>query len=124
MYICTYVDLNINNGAYKPHTTLVYDERNIDFGLPKFESCTGVIVGVDYLGENKEHLVLIVESEDLVKYHKRLLDMGYRHSYKDFIPHITYMYDVKENKQMHEFSASLMIGRIVKYNEVEKSKIT
>ena len=96
-------DILLEPTDYKPHITLMYDEtsnfKQIDLKKPygkhtlkEFEV---------FSMNNRPVLVVTVESKYIVERHKELTDLGFKHSFSDYKPHVTLGYilnnDFNEN---------------------------
>ena len=81
------------------HATLMYDTRN-KVGKKKAKGASkgrlfkAEFVNVALLGKRNDVLALELHSPDLAKRHEQLKKLGFKHSYKNFLPHVT----LKESK--------------------------
>lgn len=73
--------------AVKPHLCFLYEKP-----LQAF------IVGLDLLGEDKNTLVMKLESERLNDRHEFWKKLGAEHSWPDYKPHVTLCYGVDKDK--------------------------
>ena len=83
------------------HVTVIYDESNptIEFE-PLQDSYSAKVVGCKTLGEPDSKwfaVTLLLESDDLVQQHKALQKLGFKHSYDEFIPHLSIKYKPTED---------------------------
>ena len=85
--------------ANEYHATLIYDKRNKQFDIsePKEEYIASVS-GADLFGEEKNVLVLLLDSEDLQNRNKELIDAGYESTYPKYKPHITIKKESNQNE--------------------------
>lgn len=125
MYISCAVDkLPMMENKYEQHITLMYDVRNKDFGLPEFKSGYAKVTGFDYLGEEQDDLVLLLESDYLEIYHNQLINLGYKHSFDSLLLHTTIKYSVdKSIRSFYEVFASTMIGKEIYFHSATKSQL-
>lgn len=84
------------------HTTVIYDENAgkqlkttllIEEKVLNTYPVKATIVGTKLLGENKDVLVLLISCMKHAECFNRLLKDGYHHSYPDYQPHMTIVYD-------------------------------
>jgi len=76
------------------HMTIMYDESNpgVDYITPG-ALYSATVDSIEELGEGEwKALVLKMNCPEVVKRHKELRDLGFRHSYDDFTPHISVKY--------------------------------
>lgn len=87
---------NIDNLIDDLHLTLMYDARNPSIiSLPEESEYDADVIGIEMLGEEGSEwraIVLKLGGEQLAQRHKELLTAGYKHSYPDFIPHVSIKY--------------------------------
>lgn len=79
------------------HVTLMYDERNpLTYALPHTRKVfRSSIVGFERLGQpgsQWEAIALTLDSKELEDRHQELKSMGFKHSYRDYVPHISIKY--------------------------------
>lgn len=91
------------------HVTLVYDKRNTQSNENEDLSrkYKATIKGVNQLGEpgsKWEAIVFELESKELNKRHEELKSYGFKHSYPEFIAHMSIKYMPKKDdlKQLKE----------------------
>lgn len=96
------------------HCTLIYDERDTSFKItePK-EEYTATISGMDLFGEEKNILVILLDSTDLQNRNKEILDAGYEMNFPTYKPHIT----IKKDSNQEE------LGTAIKYLSILKNKV-
>ena len=93
--------LGIHNYIDDLHVTMMYDKSNpaLDY-KPNDKVYKANIVGVKTLGEPDSKwyaIALELDSEELHKRHTELKQLGYKHSYPDFLPHISLKYKPTES---------------------------
>lgn len=85
------------------HTTIIYDRYAgnilkttvlLEEKLKNFSRIEAKITGVDVIGDDVA-LVLLLECNKHKEYYKRLIDDGYKHSYDEYKPHMTIIYNTK-----------------------------
>lgn len=87
-------DILLEPTDYKPHITLMYDEtsnfKQIDLKKPygKHTLKEFEIFSMD----NRPVLVATVESNYIAERHRELTDLGFKHSFSDYKPHVTLGY--------------------------------
>ena len=79
------------------HVTLMYDERNpLQYPLPHTRKIfRSSITGFERLGQpgsQWEAIALTLDSDELEVRHDELSSMGFKHSYRDYVPHISIKY--------------------------------
>lgn len=75
----------------KLHCTLMYDERNNikgDFDIPP-EIYHANVMGVAVLGKA---VVLLLSSDEIMRRHFELLDLGFKYSFDNYAPHLSIVY--------------------------------
>lgn len=96
-------DLLLDKGVslevkYELHATVMYgvNEGNVKLTeLDNEKEFKAFIIGTGLLGpDDKKAYTLLLSSKDIHDEHKRLKEVGYKHSFDDFIPHLTLAYDV------------------------------
>lgn len=84
----------------KLHVTIMYDESNPDINLLQNDSTyKAKITGVERLGTKGsewEAIALTLKSPEIEKRHKDLKNVGYKHSYDEFICHMSLVYKPSE----------------------------
>lgn len=97
-------ELNIKNTIPldRLHVTLIYDKRDsMDNSNENLDNTFSAIVkDVKQLGEKGskwEAITLGLESNDLHNRHNELKELGFQHSYDDYIPHMSIKYKPKDN---------------------------
>ena len=109
-------------GAYDMHMTLMFDSSNplptsAASVLSDNESTyTATISGVDLFGGDS--IVLILEAPEVVSRHKEL-SIFMRHSFEEFTPHVSVVYDATESDfyKVKDFLTGLIGTSIVLYGE-------
>lgn len=95
--------LGFKDFKYDFHVSLMYDkdapkEELDDSKINPNEVFLAVVSDISLLGnpnrENSSGWALVIEltSKDLIKEHNRLKEVGYKHSFDDFIPHMSLYY--------------------------------
>lgn len=99
------------------HVTLMYDASNpvIDTDQPEHDiKYDAHGLGIDQYGEKGsrwEAIVIKLDSPDLMKRHRYLLQRGYRHSYPDFKPHLSLKY-MPDDGDLAKFQEAWSSGAI------------
>lgn len=88
--------IGINDIIDDLHVTLIYDSRN-EITENNFEpnEYIGKIKSVEVLGEKNSKwraITFVLESDDFVNRHEELKEMGFQHSYPNYIPHMSIKY--------------------------------
>ena len=88
------LDIDLDSLKYLYHITIMYDPES-DFKEIELkridESCK--VIGFDIFKDSgKDALVALVESDYIMSRHSELESFGFRHSFDNFIPHITLGY--------------------------------
>lgn len=114
------------------HVTLIYSkdsnvsQNKVADYLGRIESIEAKVTGVAAFdsvpkdGERDENLctiVLKIDSPELEKIHTDLSDMGMTHSYKEYSPHISLLYDFPRDDKdevMKYIATKIPVGHIVK----------
>lgn len=80
------------------HVTLAYDNRNPLSSVPVNEegSWDARIVGTAMFGQDKDTLVLLLESDELQAEHKRIHSDGAKFDFTPYAPHITLVTNARE----------------------------
>lgn len=84
--------LNTECNLDELHCTIMHSPYDSPFEKsvhPKTKIFRAKMKDILILGENKEALAISLESKDLVSEHQRLKDLGARHSWEFYLPHIT-----------------------------------
>jgi hypothetical protein len=95
------------------HVTLMYDVSNPAFKVePLHDKFVGVVSGCKLLGEKGSKwgaVALTLESPDLVSQFNALVNIGYKHSYSEYIPHVSIMYTPSDDEiqKIEELSCKL-----------------
>lgn len=72
------------------HVTLMYDKENPMLFHPAAPiQLEATVLGGALFGPEEDTLVLKLNSHGLLARHRYLLQAGYRHSYPDYMPHLT-----------------------------------
>lgn len=113
-------DLQISDYIPDLHVTLMYDVSNpsIKLSTPKNQEFETKATGVKLLGKPGTKwyaIALVLESKDLQQRFNELKDKGFKHSYPDFIPHVSLKYSptdddvktIKTNLDKFKFSIKL-----------------
>jgi hypothetical protein len=78
------------------HVTLMYDVSNPAYKVESLhDKFVGIITGCKLLGEKGSKwgaVTLTLESPDLIAQHNVLSNLGYKHSYPEYIPHLSIKY--------------------------------
>jgi hypothetical protein len=94
-------DNGVENIIDDLHVTVIYDTTNPAIEVqPLQDSFTTKVVGCKTLGEKDSKwfsITLILETDDLVKQHEALKELGFKHSYPEFIPHVSIKYQPTED---------------------------
>ena len=81
------------------HITLIYSKETTkeadDYKIEQREYTINAS-HFDLYGDNKDCLVIVIESENLHEKHNYLKDNGFQHSYQNYNPHITIAFNVPE----------------------------
>lgn len=106
------------------HVTLIYDERNpVSKNNCNNKEYTGTIKDVEVLGEKDSKwraITFVLDSDDFVNRHEELKEMGFQHSYSDFIPHMSIKYGpTDEDIQRVEDSLPNWKGKDLKFKEYD-----
>lgn len=80
------------------HCTIIYSLRGDPNVRPYNKGWTAEASGLRLLGENKNCLVLELESEDLQRRHEQLKYNGLTHTFDEYIPHITLSYEYEDEE--------------------------
>jgi hypothetical protein len=94
--------LNIKNIINDLHITLIYDVSNpvVDFKLDKNREYSASIKDAKTLGEPGTKwfaIALTLKSKDLEDRHNDYIKAGFKHSYPEFIPHLSLKYKPTED---------------------------
>lgn len=94
-------ELGINDIIDDLHITVIYDvsNPNIDLDIDESEEYEASISDIKMLGEPGTKwyaIALTLESPDIVNVHKKYIDAGFKHSYPNFIPHLSLKYKPSE----------------------------
>lgn len=94
--------LGIKNTIKDFHVTTIYDRSNptIDIKLDGNKSYNATVSGVKLLGEpgTKWYAVaLTLTAPEIVKLHKSYIEAGFKHSYPEFIAHVSLKYSPTES---------------------------
>ena len=78
------------------HITIIYDKSNPDLSPPPVkEEYLAKVSGVARMGDvgsEWEAITLHLHSPDMATLHERLIETGYKHSYNEFVPHLSIKY--------------------------------
>jgi 2'-5' RNA ligase len=99
--VCLIDKLNLDNPVKENdlHITLIYSKEitkeanNYKINQSKY---TVNAAHFDLYGDNKDHLVIVINSEDLHEKHNNLKNNGFQHSYKKHNPHITIAFNTSK----------------------------
>lgn len=81
-------------GPFKFHTTIFYTNTKHDLQNGEFPATGTVsIKGIELMGENKDIIVLKVDSPDIQKIRKKYESMGMEDEWPDYKPHVSLTYD-------------------------------
>lgn len=113
------------NNKYGFHCTLMYDVRNIlhPIGFPTNTNFKATVKDVIFLGENEDILAFELVSPELELFHSELLKIGYRHSFEDFMAHMSLEYDMHVKDKSKIKIAEMFIGSTLKFDGVYLSEI-
>lgn len=90
-------NLNISDSVDDFHITLMYDTSNPDINieLDNEKVYNASIIGVKELGKPDSKwfsIALTLYAPDIEKRHRDYIDAGFKHSYPEFIPHLSLKY--------------------------------
>lgn len=71
------------------HATIVYSKRGNADIRPNMTYKTGIPLGFELFGDDKNYLVLELESDDLSQRHEQCMVYGLSSTYDEYRPHIT-----------------------------------
>ncbi len=111
---CAAYDVPNPLSAKDLHCTLIYSDK-VD---PDFESIStydkpieAKFKGFDLFGEDKNTLVILLDSPDLQARHKELMDKyDLNYSWDDYAPHVSLSYDAKDFdiSKLDDYNGALM----------------
>lgn len=81
------------------HITLIYSKevtKEANNYKTNQKEYTVSVSHFDLYGDKKDHLVIVINSEELHKKHNHLKENGFQHSYEKYNPHITIAFNVSE----------------------------
>lgn len=110
------------------HVTVIYDTDNPTIEVqPLQDSFDTKVVGCKTLGEKDSKwfsIALILESDDLVKQHQTLKKLGFKHSYTEFIPHVSIKYRPTEDDIVKiKTLTNDIIGKELEFGSLKIEKI-
>lgn len=113
---CAAYDVPKPLSATDLHCTLIYSDKIDDEfeSIPTYEKpLQAKFKGFDLFGDDKDTLVILLDSSDLQARHKELMgkyDLNY--SWPDFTPHISLSYDAAgfDIDKLDKYSGALMFG--------------
>ena len=106
IHIYEVVSRYLTEGIIKPedyHLTLMYDIRNpkVEFqtnhNSKVYKATIKDIVKMGNFGEKWSAIAFELDAPKISNRHQELINMGYKHSYPDFIPHLSIKYMYTEN---------------------------
>lgn len=118
----------------KLHCTLMYyNDIPMHISPPKYDPemmLSAKVTGAGPLGKYNEEtnewnaFVLNFDSDDLLEEHKRWLEAGYSHSFDHFIPHMSVVYKVSDDK-VAELTVRFqkLIGETFIFNNIRSEPI-
>ena len=88
-------EFGIKDPVDEMHVTLAHDKRNpnVDIEIDPGAEYKAEIVDLDVMGEGKwKAIVLKLHSQEMIERHNHLRELGYHHTYPQFIPHVSLKY--------------------------------
>ncbi|PPD55550.1 MAG: hypothetical protein CTY12_00810 [Methylotenera sp.] len=90
-------EIGVNGIISKLHITVIYDRSNpnISMKLDNTKKYKATVDGVKCLGEPDSKwyaIALELTSPEITAVHKKYIDAGFKHSYPNFIPHLSLKY--------------------------------
>lgn len=103
------------NAGDKLKTTLILEEK-----LLNKTPIPATITGIKVLGKNNDGLVLLISCDKHAEYFKRLYEDGYKHSYDDYTPHMSILYNATP-EEIKTYSERLkkLIGTKIYFNNIK-----
>lgn len=97
--------------AEKFHITVMYSKDAV-IPLNSYSDSAGhilSIIGVQYFRghDDKGYLSFVIDSDTLKQQHQNLIDLGAKHSFDDYTPHITIFSGVDEDDVLHQTMDSM-----------------
>ena len=123
--LCAAYDVPNPLKASDLHCTIIYSDKvDTDFeSTPKYpKMLEAKFGGYEFFGEDKDTLVMLLDSPDLSARHKELMDKyDLNYSWDDYKPHITLSYDAKDYdiSKLDDYNGALLfVGE--EENDLEK----
>ncbi len=97
----TLKDIGVDNVISDLHITIIYDRSNptLDMEIDNTKEYEANVVDIKMLGEPGTKwyaIALTLESPDIEKRHKDYIDAGFKHSYPEFLAHMSLKYKPSE----------------------------
>lgn len=84
------------------HCTLLFSRKVVEEAVDTEldEEVEGSVASCHIWGKDNDTLVLKLKSKQLTELHKNYIEMGGTHDFKDYMPHVSISYDLKDDYEI------------------------